>query len=270
MAWRKTSSLLGCAAIGCNVVSGVDGLAFDRAPSASVAASTGVAVATSSSTNAGGSAGSPADGGGGSGACARPVVEEVVASADTQLCVAQCNGTITYGGLEIVNIGLCVALYRFAPSPGAVAAFGDRRVVSLDLLLTRIDQHNGCSGRCPAAAGNFLARPLRVDWVEGNGAQNSGADWCRRTAAPPDAKWGAPGALQPGVDIGNPSGQESILGSHAMQPAAAIELDPLVHASLVESDELSIRLEATDGGTFVAATREQPADAPRLALEYCP
>src|SRR5690606_13306694 len=97
--------------------------------------------------------------------------------------------------------------------------------------------HPDCRG-C-AFDGTLEARVMRNDWVQGTGEGRTGAAWCRRNGA--CAPWGAPGASQPGADIG----ASSPVFVPAAQDVVELPLSTADLAMFAVGHDLSVRLSAT-------------------------
>jgi hypothetical protein len=233
--------------------------------------------ASSSSSGAGGAGAGGANEGGHGGSCATQT-RELSVSQDAVLVDSpgvSCNGAIEWGSSEFMNIGVVGTngtqpsrgVFRFDLPDEVATAFSDLRVRSLLLTLYRD------FGPDAAAPGVLEVRPLRNDWNDGTGASYTGPDWCRRSAGSPPPQWAAAGAAALGTDIGDVSGTAPV---DTAQPSVAIELDPDLHAPMVDvasgAWSLSTRVTIDLGGVFVAACREgDGVNAPpaRLTVTFC-
>jgi hypothetical protein len=117
------------------------------------------------------------------------------AEADTTIIQGQCNGLSSHGDSKYLNIGLGRGLFRFTLDSQAIAALlAPGKVQKMTLTLEGNPDCEG-GGSCPQKIpGPIQAFPLRNDWTEGNSADYSGADWCRRGAGSGGPTWNSPGA----------------------------------------------------------------------------
>lgn len=198
--------------------------------------------------------------------CSNQQDREVSAEADGAIFKSACNGANSYTNGPHANVGLGRGLLRFALGSELAPVFATPgKVLELALVLQR---NKTCEneGNCPAAAGQLSAYPLVNDWVEGNGTDYSGADWCRKGASQNGAQWQTPGA-DGANDHGALAGTATV---DAVQESVTITLLPARFSAWVGNDgHLSILL-VPELATFVFATHESNMySPPRLIIKYC-
>ncbi len=218
------------------------------------------------------------DGGADGGSCTAYVL---TASADTALLAGgSCDGTVIYGAFELANIGAGVGLFRFDLPAAVAAALTLAPPARATLELHRNFACLGSAEACPAAAGQLCAAPVRSDWDEGAGMGNqSGAEWCRRSGGSSPMHWtdcDAPSGSGCGAAPPNALGATSCRDVTDTQPSVRMDLAPAtVQQSILQfgGAQLSLRVSAAGGATFVAATREDAdTSEPAASLEIlvCP
>jgi hypothetical protein len=242
-------------------------------------AGAGGAPSTASSTGGGGSTATDTGGGGAGGSTTSTTsctttTKTLIATEDMCIFDGAGNcGDVSPGALPESNLGFGRGLFRFVLSTDVLTAFQRDTVVGLTLTISRAIGCGLCDNK---TAGPFEARPLRNDWVEGNGTAQSGANWCRRTAVPPDEKWEVPGA-DGAADVlqGEPTGTAMV---DTVVESFTISLDPKAHAGWIGlgldgEQSLSVRVNRPDGTStvFMMASHEggDPSKIAQLAVTYC-
>jgi hypothetical protein len=242
-------------------------------------------------------AATPADGGGGDGdgptgeagpdageadasdgCVAPPTLTVIAAEADTRVGAGACAGSASQGQYAyayIVSDGF--GLFRF-PLGAQQQAELLAGTTTATLVLTADPNCAGCGGGLPTKAGRIVAHSMRTDWVEGDSTSYSGADACRRTAGNPGTGWGA-GADTPsmstliasGIDYEAAPGGATLIANDDNKVRIRIDRATL-GAQFFGKASVAFFVEATNGGAFVAATRETTtiAQRPRLELVSCP
>lgn len=270
-------ALLG-AGTACNDVLGIG----EPIPLSATGSGGEAATTTSGGTGgaAGGTGGAATTGGGGTGGSATTstscptTVKTLVAKEDACLFPGSCNGSISLGNSTYANLGFGRCVLRFVVPAEVAAAFENDLVTSLDLTISR---EYGCGSDCNLMTpGPFEARPVRNDWIEGNGQSYGGLDYCRRTKGNPGDPWDKPGA-EGALDVppGDPSGTVTVENT---DESFVIHLDPVKHkdwigTALDGQTSLSVRVMRPEGTTtlFIMSTHEgaDPSRIAQLTVTYC-
>lgn len=270
---------LGAPAAGCNAILGID----EPVPRADGGAG--------GSTDTAGAGGASGHGGGGSTETPSTThsnsttttttpcdtaTEELYASEDGVLFNdgSHCNGAIATGTDKFANIGLGRGVFRFPLTNSVADAFDAGSIVSLALTLARAPTCGDPSPCTVKKPGSFEARPLRNDWLQGNGNTYTGPDWCRRSAGNPGPLWGSPGANGAEDVPSEPSGEATVADEDLF---LVIPLDPARHVDWIGLDadgtpSLSVRVIRTDStAVFVASMSEygNMITSPRVTVTYC-
>lgn len=224
----------------------------------------------------GGSGGAPSGGGsgggsagsGGGGSCTTATFEP---SADTAIYPnSTCdvwNWSINSGPSIILAIGGVAgdasrALLRFDLGPDAYAKLQNPGS-KMKLVLVRAPGGSDCGTECPFNPGKIQGYPVKLEWTEGDGGNNTGANWC--FAGPNNTDpWSMGGAAGP-QDAGPLAGSADVIDG---VQSVAIPLDVAPFADWADSTlgQLSMLLTPTAQVKYFFASSEHP-DLPMPTLE---
>jgi hypothetical protein len=198
------------------------------------------------------------------------VKEEPGLEADGLISV---NSPQLFGLLDVCNMSVGRCVFRFKPTPAAMAAMKDHRVVSLELTLTRADTSTNCGGSCTnlREGGTLTAQPLRSDWSEAT------MNWSSRDSVSGGGSWGAAGATAANIDVATDTFNLDVLAS-TLTPTLTLDASRWP-AAFLASDRIAVVTDFQAAGTrkqFVTVAREAsvtgatPKTAAVLKLRYCP
>lgn len=226
---------------------------------------------TAAAGGTGGTSGAGATGGGG-GNC---TPTQYVAVADTGIYPkGECSAwdwSINSGASTILPIGgvdgdASRALLRFDLGsdvyqklllPGA----------SMRLVLTRVPGGSDCGAQCPFNPGKIQAFPLRLEWVEGDGGNHTGANWCFAGANESDP-WASGGAAGP-QDSGALVGAADVTAG-VTDVSIPLEIAPFQNWADASLGRISVLLTPTAGVKYFFAARENTELAqPVLEISLC-
>lgn len=138
---------------------------------------------------------------------------------------------------------------------------------SMKLVLTRVPGGSDCGAQCPFNPGKIQAFPLRVDWTEGDGGNNTGANWCFGGAneTEPWAQGGAAAAQDSGALVGS---ADVMAGATSVSIPLAVA--PFADWADTNLGRFSVLLTPTAGVKYFFASREHDElPIPVLAITLC-
>lgn len=243
------------------------------------AASGGAGGGSGGTAGAGGGSGGTA--GGGSGGAAGGSCEQHTFAAKADTSIYPYNGfsgncsswswSINGGPGSIVpigaiNQGASRALVRFELGSDVVAKLANPGS-TMELVLTRVPGGSDCGATCPFATGKIQAYPLVVGWAEGDGGNDTGANWCFAGAGS-TKPWSSPGASG-GQDSGALAGYVDVQDG-ASTVTLPLSFDPFLPWVDVSKGQLSVLLTPANGVQLFVAAREHATLAePTLVVKAC-